>query len=41
VALIYLCGITGVGKSTIGRELAQLLEYEFADTDEEMSQRRG
>lgn len=36
MALIYLCGITGVGKSSIGRELAHLLQFAFIDVDEKI-----
>ena len=30
---IYLVGFMGAGKTTVGRELASLLGYEFIDTD--------
>ena len=30
---IYLVGFMGVGKSTIGKKLARLLNYNFVDTD--------
>ena len=30
---IYLIGLPGVGKSTVGKELALKLEYEFIDLD--------
>jgi shikimate kinase len=30
---IYLVGFMGAGKTTVGRELASLLGYEFVDTD--------
>ena len=33
---LVLVGMMGVGKSTIGRKLAQLLELPFADADEEI-----
>jgi shikimate kinase len=32
-APVYLVGFMGVGKSTVGRALAGLLDWEFADTD--------
>ena len=30
---VYLIGFMGVGKSTVGKKLASLLNYEFIDTD--------
>ena len=30
---IYLIGLPGVGKSTVGKELALKLEYDFIDLD--------
>ena len=30
---IYLIGLPGVGKSTVGKELANRLEYQFIDLD--------
>lgn len=33
---IYLIGFSASGKTTIGRELAALLNYQFIDTDEEV-----
>ena len=38
---IFLVGPMGVGKSTIGRQLADLLGTVFADTDTEIEQRTG
>lgn len=38
---IFLIGPMGVGKSTIGRQLALLLRMEFADTDHEIQRRTG
>jgi shikimate kinase len=35
---IVLVGMMGVGKSTIGRKLAQLFDLPFADADEEIEQ---
>ena len=35
---IVLVGMMGVGKSTIGRKLAQLLDVPFADADEEIEE---
>jgi gluconokinase len=32
--VIVICGVTGVGKTTIGRLLAQELEWEFYDADD-------
>ena len=33
---LVLVGMMGVGKSTVGRKLAQLLERPFCDADEEI-----
>lgn len=38
---IFLVGPMGVGKTTIGRQLAQLLQYEFVDSDREIESRTG
>jgi len=38
---IFLVGPMGVGKTTIGRQLASILDYEFLDSDREIEQRTG
>jgi shikimate kinase len=38
---IYLIGPMGVGKSTIGRKLAERFELTFKDSDHEIEQRTG
>lgn len=38
---IYLVGPMGAGKSTIGRQLAEALGFEFKDTDQEVQRRTG
>ena len=38
---IFLVGPMGAGKSTIGRQLAQLLNMDFVDTDAEIEERAG
>lgn len=38
---IFLIGPMGVGKSTIGRQLAELLHKEFQDSDHAIEQRTG
>lgn len=38
---IFLVGPMGVGKTTIGRQLANLFDYEFVDSDREIEQRTG
>jgi shikimate kinase len=38
---VFLIGPMGVGKSTIGRLLADLLKLEFYDTDQEITERCG
>lgn len=38
---IYLVGFMGAGKTTVGRELASLLGYEFIDTDTAVESMEG
>lgn len=38
---IYLVGFMGTGKSTIGRQLAQQLEYSFIDSDQAIEDQAG
>ncbi|AGA88963.1 shikimate kinase [Thioflavicoccus mobilis 8321] len=38
---IFLVGPMGAGKSTIGRQLAEVLSYEFKDSDQEIQRRTG
>ena len=38
---VILVGPMGAGKSTIGRQLAQLLDFEFIDSDHEIEARTG
>jgi shikimate kinase len=38
---IFLVGMPGAGKSTVGRRLARLLECEFIDIDRELERRCG
>jgi len=38
---VWLVGMMGVGKSTVGRHLAQLLALEFVDADHEIEERAG
>ena len=38
---IFLVGPMGAGKTTIGKQLAQLLHLEFIDTDQEIEARTG
>lgn len=38
---IFLIGPMGVGKSTIGRHVAELLKYRFFDSDHEIEKRTG
>ena len=39
--LVYLIGLPGVGKTTIGKELAQKLTYSFVDLDDEIEKSTG
>ena len=38
---IFLVGFSGTGKSTVGRRVASLLGWEFADADEQIVKRAG
>ena len=38
---VYLIGLMGAGKTTIGRKLAKLLHLDFIDTDQLLEQRTG
>ncbi|MGF1536113.1 MAG: shikimate kinase [Elainellaceae cyanobacterium] len=38
---VYLIGMMGAGKTTVGRHLAQLLQYQFFDTDQVVEQAAG
>jgi shikimate kinase len=38
---LFLVGPMGAGKSTIGRQLAEALGYEFADSDQDIQRRTG
>jgi shikimate kinase len=38
---VFLIGMMGAGKSTIGRLLAQALRFEFVDADRELEARSG
>jgi shikimate kinase len=39
--LIYLVGLAGSGKSTVGKRLAKKMNWRFADTDQIVIQRAG
>ena len=41
VQSIFLVGPMGVGKTTIGRQLAKLLNYDFVDSDHEIETKSG
>jgi shikimate kinase / 3-dehydroquinate synthase len=38
---IFLTGLSGSGKSTVGRRVAELLRWDFIDTDTDLSERCG
>lgn len=38
---IYLVGPMGAGKSTIGKKIAEILDWDFYDTDREVEERTG
>ena len=38
---IFICGFMGTGKSTVGKKLAELLEKDFFDLDQEIVNRAG
>lgn len=38
---IFLVGPMGAGKSTVGRQLAEALSFEFMDSDQEIQRRTG
>ena len=38
---IFLVGPMGVGKTTIGKQLAEILEYDFVDSDKEIETSTG
>lgn len=41
MAKIFIIGMPGSGKSTIGKELALILKYDFIDTDNEIERTEG
>lgn len=41
VERIFLCGFMGAGKTSIGQNLAQLLNYSFKDLDDVIEQQAG
>ena len=38
---IFLTGLSGSGKSSIGRKVSELLQWDFIDTDTLLSERNG
>lgn len=38
---VFLVGLMGAGKTTVGRRLAQALRWDFADSDHEIERRAG
>ena len=38
---VFLVGLMGSGKTTIGKQLAEMLDYEFIDSDREIELRTG
>lgn len=38
---VFLIGLMGAGKTTVGRQLARLLKFEFVDADQEIEARTG
>ncbi|MGH2509559.1 MAG: shikimate kinase [Ktedonobacteraceae bacterium] len=38
---IFLTGLSGAGKSTVGRRVATLLNWDFVDTDEVLAAQAG
>lgn len=38
---LYLVGFMGTGKSTVGRQVARQLNFEFLDSDHEIERRQG
>src|SRR4051812_46435873 len=38
---LYLVGFMGTGKSTVGRQLARQMGFEFIDSDHEIERRQG
>lgn len=41
MGVIFLCGMTGAGKTTVGRSLAETWHCAFLDLDEEIERRAG